>query len=122
MVRPQYEDYEEERVRYFDSGDQLIEMARSISSQAPGERTVIQGGRVTQEYVTPLPEKVFPAFLENYYEERFQQFLEEMRARPYFRTPRDDEDTQQFGAACRLLRIQAEHNGLCNGSNGAHRP
>jgi hypothetical protein len=117
ILVPQFREFKTEKVSYWNTQDQLIEAAQLVMEQQPGSRLVLEGGRGWFEMV-PWLVSPFPSCVERTYERRFQDFLSEMRARPYFRTPRAEEQPINIGAACRLQRIQAGLNGSQNGSNG----
>jgi hypothetical protein len=122
VLRPRYREFANERIAYMSSADQLIEAAIEVMQQGTGERLVIENGRAYWDTVRWLDPPFPPAF-EQTYEKRFQEFLCEMRERPYFRTPQAeaDEQTINLGAAWRLSNIQSALNSHSNGSNGAHR-
>ncbi len=120
ILRPRYREFATERISYWRSEDQLINEAVNVMQQAPGDRLVLENGRAYWDSV-PWLNSPFPCAFERTYEKRYQEFLCEMRERPYFRTPQTVEEPIRLGAACRLQKLQAELNGHSNGSNGAHR-
>ncbi len=120
VLRPKYREFSTEKVVYMSTADQLIEAAIDVMQQNPGERLVLENGRAYWDTV-PWLQSAFPSAFERTYEKRFQEFLCEMRERPYFRTPQAEEEPIRVGAACRLQKLQAGLNGHSNGSNGAHR-
>ncbi len=121
ILRPKYREFATENISYMRTEDQLIEAATDVMQQAPGERLVFENGRAYWGTV-PWLASPFPPALERTYEKRFEEFLCEMRERPYFRTPQAEAENQpiRIGAAWRLSNIQNALNGHSNGSNGAH--
>ncbi len=120
IVRPRYREFANERISYMSANDQLIEQAVRIMQLEPGERLVLERGHAWWDTV-PWLDRPFPRAVERTYEKRFQEFLDEMRSRDCFRTPQAEAEPIRIGAACRLQKLRAGHNGHSNGSNGTAR-
>lgn len=115
IVRPRYREFSTERISYMSANDQLIEQAVRIMQLEPGERLVLERGRGWWDMV-PWLDRPFPRAVERTYEKRFEEFLDEMRSRDCFRTPQAEAEPLRIGAACRLQKLKAGHNGHSNGS------